>query len=177
MRTYLKHFAVAGALALMLGFTGIAVAVPSNEPHTDPALLIYPTCPRHDLHVASSTTAESDAKLVPAGAHRVLLCRYSGLPRGRLLAHRVVTSRSTTRGLARAFDALKPATGVRSCPADDGQAVVAFVRYGTTGKSDDPVQLNLSGCRIATNGHLHSDATTDAGARLVRRLEALIRRS
>lgn len=184
MRTVRRHLIAGSAAILMLVFTGVAVAtVPSDlGPHTDPALRVYPVCPSRDQHVLSSTTTGANATLVPAGARRVLLCRYSGLAgfpqpvgsaRFRLIAHHIVTTPATVRSLATDLNALKPAIGARACPSDNGTAIVAFFRYGSAPKADDPVTIDLSSCSSVTNGLLQRTAGTVSGLRLVRQLKLL----
>jgi hypothetical protein len=52
-----------------------------------------------------------------------------------------------------------------SCPADSGGKVLARFRY--RGRPDDLVAQELSGCRLATNGHLMRSALSRPGPRLI----------
>lgn len=115
----------------------------------------------------SSTTAGARTTLVPAGARRVLLCRYKGFgaypkpvgPRSfRLIAHRLVTTPATVESLASELNALKASHGSQACPNDTGAAIVAFFRYDSAAKADDPVTIHLGGCLIVTNGRLNREA-------------------
>lgn len=184
MQTLFRRVIAASAAILMLVLSGGAAAtvISGREPHTNPGLRVYPFCPARDQHVPSSTTTGADRKLVPAGARQVLLCRYSGLggyPKligsgpFRLIAHHLITNHATLDSLASELNALKPASGVRACPNDNGTAIVAFFRYGSAPDADDPVTINLSGCSSVTNGRLQRSAVSSPGFRLVRQLEAL----
>ncbi|MGI8571901.1 MAG: hypothetical protein ACR2L9_04640 [Solirubrobacteraceae bacterium] len=184
MQTLPRQLTAASAAILMLVFSGVAAAtvISNHGPQTNPALRVYPFCPSRDQPVPSSSTTGADATLVPAGARQVLLCRYRGFgvdpkPVGsgsfRLIAHHLVSTRATVKGLASELNALKPATGVRACPSDNGTAIIAFFRYGSAPKADDPVTVDLSGCSSVTNGHLQRTAGTLSGLKLLRQLEAL----
>jgi hypothetical protein len=146
------------------------------------AFRAFPVCPPRDRRVPSSTTAGARAALVPAGAQQVLLCRYSGLgayprpagPRSfRLIAHHLVLAHSIVEDLENKLNALKAVTGVQSCPADNGAAIIAFFRYRSASKIDDPVTIHLGGCSIVSNGHVNREA----GPALVLQVKALTRPS
>ncbi len=179
MQTHPRHLIAASAAILMLVFTGVATATMVSDygPHTNLALRTFPVCPSRDLHVPSSTTTGATATLVPAGARQVLLCRYSGLAgfptpvasaSFRLIARHLVITRTTVGSLASELNALKPATGARACASDNGTAIIAFFRYGSAPRADDPVTIELSGCSSVTNGHLQRTAGTVSGLKLVR---------
>jgi hypothetical protein len=183
MRVFRKHLIAVGAVGLaVVAMTGGAVGALTRHgpasPDADPARRVSPVCPGYNRHVIGSTTIGSTAALVPAGAQQVLLCRYSGvgLNRGkavRLIALRLVHKRATVDRLAAEFNTLRPLGGAYNCPSDSGAAIIAFFRYGSASKSDDPVTVGLSGCVTVTNGHLTRTAIWPPGPTLLRRLEAL----
>jgi len=185
MQILRRHVLAVAIAAVALAGAGVAMATALAGPrsaasHTNPALRTYRFCPRRDRHPVSSTTVGAGAALVPAGAQQVLLCRYSGFegypnPVGpgsfRLIDHRLAAARTTVDRLASELDALKPAHGAQACPSDTGTAIIAFFRYGSPAKADDPVTIHLGGCSIVTNGHLNREA----GFTLIRQLKALTR--
>jgi hypothetical protein len=139
-------------------------------------------CPRSDRQPVVSERAAAAKMLVPPGTRAVLLCRYRGVNptpelAGRLAASRRIKKRATVN-LAREFNALRPippGSGVTACPADDGSKVIAFFHYAHA--PDDPVTLNLRGCRSATNGQIVRSALSDSGDKLLRRIETLTGKS
>ncbi len=179
-----KHLIAVGAVALAVAVTGGGVAIAltrgsvASPEHTNPMLRAYPFCRDHNRHLLSSTTIGSATALVPAGARQVLLCRYSGVGPNRaralrLIAHRIVRTRATVDRLAAEFNALRQLTGVYACPSDSGASIIAFFRYGSAPKSDDPVTVDLGGCLAVTNGHVHRTAVWAPGPALLRQLKAL----
>lgn len=150
----------AGLLAL--SGTGVARASTDN---------IQLRCPASDQQALVSSMARARTRLVPRGESRVLLCRYTGL----LTAHRLVTKLATVRRLAgelNSLDALNLGHHTYSCPADTGEAIIAFFEYrsGTA----DPVTVGVRGCMSVTNGHMFRLAgITQEGRNLVSQLEQL----
>lgn len=117
----------------------------------------------------ASTRPGAKTALVPAGAVRVRLCRYSGLPDSgpdglpnprahpagfTLLAERLVGNRDLVERIAAALNAVKPigGSGAINCPSDSGSAVIAV--FGYPQGAQDPVSIGLSGCHALTNGHV-----------------------
>jgi hypothetical protein len=111
----------------------------------------------------------------------VLLCRYRGVNPNPDAAATLTTARrirrlAAVRRLAHEFNALRsvqPGGGVIACPADDGSKVIAFFRYPSA--PDDPVTVNLRGCRSVTNGQVVRSALIDPGQKLLRHIEKLTR--
>ncbi len=137
-------------------------------------------CPGTDRKAAVSTRPGAARALVPAGARAILVCRYSGLnaPGGafRLEVHSLVSEQATVARMARELDALAPTTGVYHCPSDSAAALVARFLYATG--PQDPVTIDLTGCNVVTNGHVHREAGTSAAGRsLIRNLVQLTARS
>jgi hypothetical protein len=124
-------------------------------------------CPASDAHVAASTRAGAQARLVPTGARSVRLCQYNGLDPAneidRLTAGRLVRGAATTTALAADLDAIPQTSGIYSCPADTGSSIVAYFRYRSGPR--DPVTVDLSGCEIVTNGLAHRIAGVTAAGR------------
>ena len=159
------------AAAAVVGTLALAAAAASG---TTPV-----ACPPSARQAAVSARPGAGRSLVPPGARALLLCRYSGLnaPGGafRLEVHDLVTDQATVARLTRELDALAPATGVYHCPSDSGADVVARFLY-TTGPQD-PVTVDLTGCNVVTNGHVHREAGTSvAGRSLVATLTRLTTR-
>ncbi len=151
----------------VLGITAAAVlaaVIAGNAASTaraKGALHTYAACPTRDRQALSSATAGAAMALVPPSARTVLLCRYSGLghaPRSAtslaLIAQHMLDSSKATVELASTFNSLPVVTGTFHCPGDRGAAIVAFFRYGTAAKADDPVTVHLGGCSTVTNGQL-----------------------
>lgn len=139
------------------------------------------SCPAHDRRPVHSSVRGADKTLVPGAPLTVLLCRYSRAGPERsdpqhLVAHRLVSRAETVERLTRQFDALKRPQGAMSCPADRGEAILAFFRYGDTGKSEDQVSVGLGGCQTVTNGGVTATAIFAPGPKLVHRLELLLSR-
>lgn len=172
-----------GALIVAAGvfLGGYALASPSSRSDTKLASRHGP-CPGRGRRMLSSTTLGASAMLVPPGAQQVLLCRYSGFgaypkPVGsrsfRLIAHYLVVTRATVGSLASELNALKAVHGTQACPGDNGAVIIAFFRYGSHPRADDPVTIHLGGCSIVSNGHLNREA----GLTLIRQLKTLTRSS
>jgi hypothetical protein len=163
--------AVAAALALAAAVVAIGSS-PVRAASTT-------SCPSADRHNLVSARPGASKELVPSGARRLLLCRYSGLWTGSgprrpafvLLAHAQLTARAQVTRFASALDALKRPSGVYSCPAASGEAIVLY--FGYAGGPDDVVTVQTDGCWNATNGRITGNAETTAGLALVRSLEAL----
>jgi hypothetical protein len=128
------------------------------------------SCPARDDGVVAghppvSSRPGARAKLVPAGAVSVLLCRYSGLtepaplsipaPQFTLWAQRLITTPTTAAALASALNSIPPTKpGVAySCPAGFDQYVVAY--FGYPSGPADPVTIDVNDCNTITNGFVH----------------------
>ena len=137
-------------------------------------------CPSQDPRAIRSSRTGASATLVPAGAVRVLLCRYDGpfggprahvANRFRLVARRLIVDRVRAGKLGAMLDRIPRASyGYASCP-NSGAAIIAFFRYASG--PGDPVRVNLTGCMTATNGQMISDAGIGE-APVLDELEALI---
>jgi hypothetical protein len=120
-------------------------------------------CPASDRTPTVSQAPAADATLVPPGADSLTVCRYNGLanppplsvagfPAFGLVGVGVVGDQATIARLASELNALPLASGVRSCPADFGNAVVAY--FGYPSGPGDVVRVGLSGCNDVSNGHI-----------------------
>jgi hypothetical protein len=163
------------ALAATLALAAAVVAISSSAVRAaTPA-----SCPSADRHNLVSARPGASSELVPSGARRLLLCRYSGLPTGSgpqrpafvLLAHAQLSARAQVTRFANELDELKRPSGVYSCPAASGEAIVLY--FGYARGPDDIVTVQTDGCWNATNGRITGTAETTAGLALVRSLEAL----
>jgi hypothetical protein len=138
-------------------------------------------CPDSDRTPAVSQGAAAAKALVPRGTRSVLLCRYRGVSpnpdqAGALATSRRIKKRGLVRRLASEFNALRPIQpggGVAACPFDDGSKLIAFFHYA--GAPDDPVTVNLRGCRSVTNGQIVRSALSDPGDELFRHIKKLTR--
>jgi hypothetical protein len=142
----------------------------------------YPACPVSDRRQLLSIAAGADTDLVPAGASRVLVCRYGGLNAGRanarLVGMNTVSARAEVDQVANQLDALQSfRSGGYACPADFGVKIIAIFRYPVASKSDDPVTVDPNGCSPVSNGHLVRTAMFAPGPSLINRLEALTRKA
>lgn len=134
------------------------------------------TCLSHDRQTLVSPRSRASASLVPTGARRVLLCRYTGLaqPASKAAAFTLATSaivrnaRAAAR-FARELDALPASAPNYHCPADFGDAIVATFEYGSD--PGDPVRVGLSGCEAITNGTVNR---VGLDAPVVSQLESLV---
>jgi hypothetical protein len=182
MRSVREHWAA--TVVTMLGIAAASVlagAIVGNDApgaRANAALRAYPVCPSRDRQPFLSTTVGAATALVPPEARTVLLCRYSGLghtPSGAkslaLIAQHLLDASTTTNDLATKLNSLPIPTGTFHCPADGGAVIIAFFRYGSAAKADDPVTVRLGGCSTVTNGELTRVAgTTAAGRTLLRAL-------
>jgi hypothetical protein len=139
-------------------------------------------CPASDRTPIVSRAPAADVSLVPPGADSLTVCTYNGLPNPPplsvpgvpafgLVGVGVVGDQATIARLASELNAIPPTSGVRSCPADFGNAVVAF--FGYPSGPGDVVRVGLSGCNDVTNGHIHRLALD---AQVVGQLAALAKR-
>jgi hypothetical protein len=125
----------------------------------------------------ANSWAAARAKLAPAGADAIRLCRYSGLnskPPLRLTRSVLIGRRATVASLTRQFNRLPSFKGAIACPVDDGSQILALFAYPSGRRMT--IDVHLEGCSQATNG----DATRTAlgsrgqpGPKLVARLERL----
>ncbi len=170
-------------VAIAAGVASVLMGRAVSAAHANVGLQAYPKCPTHDRRLLVSTTVGADATLAPQGAQKVLLCRYSGLghtPAGpkslALIAQHLLGNATTVGGLAARLNSLPTSSGAFHCPADTGAAIIAFFRYGSTAKADDPITVHLQGCSNVTNGQVtRSAGTTAFGRRLVHSLTFLTR--
>lgn len=152
------RLAVAVLVVVALG-TAIAVAATGSR---TPAPGTRGGCPLAYRTAVVSSRPGSDAELVPPGARRLLVCSYSGFtepgpmanqgPAHRLIGSGSLTNPARVSQLAVALNAIPPRSGAIACPADFGNQLVAFFRYGSP--PDDPVAVGLSGCQTISNGHI-----------------------
>jgi hypothetical protein len=164
-RRLLLLFATSACVAVTLGTNA------SGRPASG-----LPRCARRLPTSNVSMRLGAAEELVPGAPTAVVLCAYRGLnpavTAGRLVRSTQVGSGPTLRWLVRTFDALRPNTGLTSCPMDDGTALVALFSY--VSPPADPVTVGLSGCRIVQNGHVTRTASLKPGPALISRLQALI---
>jgi hypothetical protein len=84
----------------------------------------------------------------------------------------VIRSRRVIARLTRELNRLPTLKGPVACPADDGSAVALHLAYPHHHSA--MVAVGLSGCAVATNGHLNRTAMRlPGGAKLLKQLEAL----
>jgi hypothetical protein len=166
--------ALASVVLVAAGLAIVIAASVSAASRAAPRSGTASPCAQHEpLSVTSARTGARTA-LVPGGAVQVLLCRYDGLndkPRLSLVGHTLITDESAVVGLAGQLNALHELGNV-TCPADFGDAIVAYFGYGAD--PDDPVSIGLSGCETVTNGQL---TQTASGSNVVPRLEKLVPRT
>jgi hypothetical protein len=123
-----------------------------------------PACAAGDRHMLVSSRPGATRELVPPGATRVLLCRYSGLwsgtgprrPAFRLLVHVLVIDRASVDRFSRELNSLPRFSGPIACPASFGTSLVA--RFSYASGPEDPVTIALDGCIGAANGHVGRSA-------------------
>jgi hypothetical protein len=131
-------------------------------------------CAASEPRKMSSARPGADSALVPDGAVNIVLCRYDGLndrPRRGLVGHQEIADQRTVTSLASAMNAL-PELGNIDCPADFGDAIVAYFTYASGPAAS--VSVGLSGCETVTNGQL---TRTARKSDLVARLERLVPRT
>jgi hypothetical protein len=138
-------------------------------------------CPARALaRVPTNAWVAARGELAPAGAVALRLCRYGGLNGSAPLALArswLVTAPAIVGRLAREFDALPayPKGAIFHCPAEDGSQVLALFAYPSGERV--VLALQLTGCRVVTNGDLQSladgYANTPNGPRLVTELKTL----
>ena len=121
----------------------------------------------------------SSKPLVPGQPTRLLLCRYHGLngnPRLLIAGTRKITQGATIIRLAQQFNALPDqgpgiGPGATACPADDASRIVAF--FASKHAADDPVHVQLWGCRVVSTSQVLRSAIYAPGERLIRKLDVL----
>jgi len=106
-----------------------------------------------------------DTQLLPGPQPTAgLVCRYSGLngakgkPPMALLASRTLDAAAARRLAADvlALPLAHPVGEVRSCPADDGSAVLVALAY--PGRADADLRITTTGCRSVANGRIRAGA-------------------
>lgn len=115
----------------------------------------FPRPPAEGALADLNASPDSDDALVPAGAKRLLLCRYWGMNYRkrslRLAESRLVIDSAAVRRIAKGLNELPPfPSGEFACAFDEGARSYAFFAY-----PDDisiVVELNFEGCPTATNG-------------------------
>jgi hypothetical protein len=113
-------------------------------------------CPGTLPSVQAGANQRASVKLVPSGARRVVLCRYTGFndksPHS-LAGSGTLRSRRSVRALARRFNRLpEPGPEPRACPNDGGSVVTA--RFAYRHAPQVTVWTSLGGCSPVTNGAL-----------------------
>jgi hypothetical protein len=167
--------ALAGLLlAVVVAVVAVALADGRGSASPDESGGGHGGCPLYDHQLLTSHVAGADGMLVPAGARRVTLCRYSGVALDpatarRLQAHRRLDGLARVNRLAAEFNALGPMVGVAACPADNGTQVIAIFGGYPGPASQNPVTVDLTGCLTTTNGPV----TRLGSAPLVAQLTAL----
>jgi hypothetical protein len=172
-----SYRALAASL-LVAGLTGCGArtTVTTQGPSMPRPLPVPLTCSRSDRRTPPSKAPGAQRAVVPGHPQAVLLCRYSGLnghPRLALIRSRAITNTATVAHLADELNALPKQAGAINCPADFGDAVMAWFQYSAG--PGDPVQVGLSGCQDVTNGHLNRSAGP-AQSSVAGEIDALIRR-
>lgn len=109
---------------------------------------------RPPTRLAPEVWPPARARLAPRGARSIQLCRYSGLNAHPALAldrMRLLRTPPVLERLTRQLDLLPaPPRGPVACPSDDESQIVLTLRY-PDGHAV-PVDLELTGCRMVTNG-------------------------
>ncbi len=126
-----------------------AIACPVRAP--DPTSLHGP---------AHNPWADTHSRLAPAGASKIILCRYSGLndrPASALIATRVIQNHRNVGDLVTGYNKLPqfPSAAI-ACPSDDASSILALLLY-RSGKVVE-VLAGLTGCEGVTNGDLKRTA-------------------
>jgi hypothetical protein len=132
-------------------------------------------CPSHAVRATSLEVA--GPPMVPSGAVRLRLCRYSGAnaPRPlRLARSRLIRNVSLIDRLTHELNTLPPARGTYHCPLDDGSEIV--LRFGYRARTPRQVVVGLTGCQFITNLWTDTSGPSPQSARLVRQLTALTSR-
>lgn len=163
------------SVPVLAGAVAYAIAGPALGSSTSRAV-----CPRLAPTAIRSSRPGAAANLAPKGAETLLLCRYDG-PLGspgtrlknrfRLVASRWLSDRLKVAALTAALDRLPRAKGSDACPSETGAAIIGFFGYRSGPTS--PVRVDLTGCVIATNGHVFRLAGLNRTT-LVDALEALV---
>ena len=159
-----------------LFLAGILAAVAVSVAGQPAAAAAHSRCALHEPRLVAP--AGTQHPLVRPGATGLLLCRYRGLnPRStalRLRSSRLLTDRSEIASITATLSALPRETAGIHCPMDDGSAIIARFTYARGGEA--VVRIGLSGCRTVTGlSPPVRTASTPAGARLITRLERLVR--
>ncbi len=175
--TIARRVGVLAALAIGLAACGAASAAPAGFSRSE-ATVRPPSCAATaPARIAANPWAPARARLAPAGARAIRLCRYDGLnaPRPRRLTHStLIAGGATVAGLVRQFDRLPSGAGTYACPVDDGSEIIALLAYprgrGVT------ISVGLRGCQTVSNGDVRRTAAGESGQpgpALVARLERM----
>jgi hypothetical protein len=132
-------------------------------------------CPtRPPTSIRPNPWPPTHAKLAPAGAAAIRLCRYSGLnsnPALRLTRSVLIGDGRTVRSLSRLLARLPPFMGTTACPADDNSQILALLAYPRGHRV--MIDVHLRGCNQVTNGNLTRSALRRPGSRLIAQLGSL----
>lgn len=135
------------------------------------------TCPASDPGQLTSQRPGATTSLVPSGTSALTVCEFNfiGYPgagaRNALIGTGTSTDSAAVTGIADQLDALTEGSNYPiACPADAGQAYVAYFAYPSG--VDDPVRLQLGGCDQVSNGPLTRLAI---GSPVVSQITALVK--
>jgi hypothetical protein len=145
--------ALCGAMAALtiVLLTGSHPATGGGRPLLTTGISTSAACASTNRAAVDSTQAGARTTLVPPGASAVLLCRYG--PSGTRVLERSIIRPAIVSQLGRELNALPPGRGSYSCPADTGESITADFSYSSEG--ENPVSVGLSGCELASNGHVN----------------------
>jgi hypothetical protein len=135
------------------------------------------TCPPSDPGQLTSQRPAAATSLVPDGASALIVCEFNfiGYPgagaHNALIGTGTSTDTATVTGIEDQLDALSEGPNYPiACPADAGQAYVAYFEYPSG--VDDPVRLQLGGCDQVSNGPVTRLAI---GAPVVEQITGLVK--
>lgn len=141
-----------------------------------------PSCPpQRPQSVRHNASPSASRELAPAGARKIVLCRYARAPSRRgitLVGSDLVVKRGAVAELTHEFDELKrfPTGVVLHCPPNDGSEVLVTLRY-RSGR-EVTIRVLVRGCNGVTNGNLvrtsaNINGQNPAGPRLLTQLKRL----
>ncbi|MBX6765279.1 MAG: hypothetical protein IRY88_16655 [Rubrobacteraceae bacterium] len=153
-----------GAILIAVLATGCSVtraSSPQGHSHQSKAhsgaitLTANKKCPSSAPTAVSNEGVDLSGKLVPSGANRLKICRYSGpiskshVP---LISSAMINSPKRVERFARLLDSFSPAPHTLTCPNETRKKSAVAVFSYPNRSHDVAIDIHLAGCAVASNG-------------------------
>ena len=133
-------------------------------------------CPNSAPKTVSNEGVNLSGKLMPPGANRLKICRYSGpiskshIP---LVSSAAINSPKQVGRFTRLLDSFSPAPHTLTCPNETRKKSAVVVFSYPKRSRDVAIDIHLSGCAVASNGKHAYVPTGDQWDKLTREVNRL----